>query len=548
MQKIIKLVLSIGILSATVSAMSPAKPQYPNVLLIMTDDQGWGDVRSHGNEKIDTPIQDKLAMEGARFERFYVSPVCAPTRASLLTGLYPHQAGVGHMVSDYGSAAYRGRLGDRCVTIAEALARGGYRTIMVGKWHVTPFDYQTRIAADRATWPLQRGFQAFYGTLAGGGSFFDPPGLMRDNESLKPLESDYYYTDAVSEQAARYVREHAGKGGPMFMYVAYTSPHWPLHARPEDVARYKGVYDMGWDAVRAGRLKRMVQLGIVDGKWRLTPRDRAVPPWEKAPHKPWEARRMAVYAAQVDRMDQGIGRIVEALEQTGQLNNTLIFFLADNGGCAEVLRRGGWLERIGIVAKTSPEGRPMRVGNDPAIMPGPSDTFASYGVGWANASNTPFRLYKHWVHEGGIATPLIVHWPAGIPARGELRHAPGHVIDLMATCLDAAGVEYPDRFGDRQIIPLEGKSLLPAFENREIRREAIYWEHEGNRAVRAGDWKLVSRHGRPWELYNLKANRTELQNVARDHPECVQEMVGLYGRWAERCGVEPWPPRKSPPP
>jgi len=536
--------MAVALIMTWCRASSAADVSRPNILLIMADDMGFSDLGCYGGE-IRTPTLDRLAADGLRFTQFYNTARCCPTRAALLTGLYPHQAGVGHMVSDYGLPGYRGRLGDRCVTIAEVLADGGYRTLMVGKWHVTPFDYRTREAPDRDTWPMQRGFEAFYGTLAGGGSFFDPPGMMHDNDPIKPFDSDFYYTDVISDRAARYIRQHAGQQRPMFMYVAYTSPHWPLHARGDDIARYKGVYDKGWDAVRAERLKRMVRLGIGNVDWKLTPRDRTVTPWEKAPHKDWEAHRMAVYAAQVDSMDRGIGRIVDALEEIGQLSNTLILFLADNGGCAEVLSRGGWLEQIGIVEKTSPDGKPMRAGNDPSIWPGPSDTFASYGVAWANVSNTPFRLYKHWVHEGGIATPLIAHWPAGIRARGELRHQPGHVVDVMATCLDVAGVEYPERFGRREIIPLQGKSLVPAFRDLPLRREAIFWEHEGNRAVRADNWKLVSRHGRPWELYDFRTDRTELNNLARLHAKRVQQMVGMYDRWAERCGVEPWPPRRT---
>lgn len=514
-----------------------------NVLFIMADDMGFSDIGCYGGE-IRTVNLDRLAAGGLRFTQFYNTARCCPTRAALLTGLYPHQAGVGHMVNDRQLPAYRGRLNEHCVTIAEALASGGYRTLMVGKWHVTPFDYKTRTASHRATWPLQRGFEDFYGTLAGGGSYFSPPGLMHGNQFIKPGSPDYYYTDAVSDQAARFVRQYGGKQKPFFMYVAYTSPHWPLHALPEDIARYESVYDKGWDALRAERLQRMIEMGIIDPKWKLTSRDPTVPPWQEAEQKSWEAHRMAVYAAQVENMDQGIGRIVAALEETGQLENTLLMFLSDNGGCAEVLQPGGWLERSGIVDQTSPDGRPMRVGNDPSIQPGGPDTFASYGVGWANASNTPFRLYKHWVHEGGIAAPLVVHWPARITARGELRHQPGHVIDLMATCLDAASVKYPQQHNGHRITPLEGKSLVPAFQNQPIQREAIYWEHEGNRAVRVGKWKLVAEHGKPWELYDLEADRTELNNLVESHPDRVQQMITIYHRWAERCKVEPWPIRR----
>ncbi len=510
---------------------------------------GYSDIGCYGGE-IHTPTLDRLAGGGLRFTQFYNTGRCCPTRAALMTGLYPHQAGVGHMTNDRGLPGYRGRLNEQCVTMAEALGgQHGYQTALVGKWHVSPFDFKTRTASDRATWPLQRGFDTFYGTLAGGGSFYNPPGLMSANKLIPPDLPDYYYTDVISDRAARHIREHAGRKKPLFMYVAYTSPHWPLHAKPHDIAKYQGVYDKGWDALRAERLKRMIELDIVDPRWKLTDRDPTVPAWQEAENKAWESRRMAVYAAQVDCMDQGIGRIVAALEETGQLANTLIFFLADNGGCAEELSADTqWLIRCGIIDKTSPDGRPMQVGNDPKIIPGPADTFASYGVPWANASNTPFRLYKHWVHEGGVATPLIVHWPQGIEARGELRHQPGHLIDIMATCLDVAQIEYPKQHNGHRITPAEGKSLRPAFGNKPIEREAIYWEHEGNRAVRSGKWKLVAQHKQPWELYDLEADRTETNNLAEKQPERVEQMKALYQRWADRAHVHSWPlprPRKK---
>jgi arylsulfatase len=521
------------------------KDQRPNIVLMMADDMGYSDLGCYGGE-IHTPNIDCLAAAGLRFTQFYNTARCCPTRAALITGLYPHQTGVGHMTNDRGQPGYRGFLNDRCVTIAEVLGAHGYRTLMAGKWHVSPFDFRTRdVATHRHVWPLQRGFHSFYGTLAGGGSFFNPPGLMDGNELVRPNSPDYYYTDRISDKAVEYVRRHGGNERPFFLYVAYTSPHWPLHALPQDIAKYEGVYDRGWDALRAERLERMRRMGIVDARWKLTVRDPSVPPWEEAPHKSWEALRMAVYAAQIDRMDQGVGRIVDALEETSQLENTLIFFLADNGGCAEELYRDtAWLMNCGIIDETSPDGRPMQIGNEPSVRPGPADTFASYGVPWANASNTPFRLYKHWVHEGGIASPLVVHWPARIKARGELRHQPGHVIDIMATCTDVAGAKYPDQFKGQPIIPLAGKSLVPAFDDQPIGREAIYWEHEGNRAVRAGNWKLVAQHAGPWELYDLAADRTEVNDRADTHPERVRQMQAMYQHWADRSDVLPWPPKR----
>ncbi len=530
-------------------------PRRPNIVVILADDMGFSDIGCYGGE-IRTPNLDRLAAGGIRFTQFYNTARCCPTRACLMTGLYPHQAGVGHMMDDRGHDGYRGDLNRRCVTIAEVLRSAGYATYMAGKWHVTKqvgYWSGNRDLTSRHNWPCRRGFDRFYGTIHGAGSYFDPITLTRDNTPTEP-GPDYYYTDAVSEHASQFIHEHikTRPEAPFFCYVAYTSPHWPLHAPPEDIARYKGRYDCGWDALRAQRLARQRAMGIIDADWELTPRDPRVKPWDEVEHKAWHVRRMEVYAAQVDRMDQGIGRIVQTLNDAKALHNTLLFFLADNGGCAEEIGRQ-W-KGLHIPAKTH-DGKPVQVGNDPNVMPGPETTYQSYGVPWANVSNTPFRLYKHWVHEGGISTPLIVHWPAGIEATDVLRHEPGHLIDLMPTCVEVAGAEYPSEFGGKRIQSMEGKSLLPAFQGRPIRREAIYWEHEGNRAVRVGTWKLVSRfvgpryrgkHG-PWELYDLAADRTESNDLAGKHPERVRRMVKLYDAWAERAGVRPWPVRRPEP-
>ena len=514
----------------------------PSIIVILADDMGFSDIGCFGGE-INTPNIDRLAAGGLRFTQFYNTARCCPTRASLLTGLYSHQAGMGHMVTNRGQPGYRGRLNDSCVTIAEPLRAAGYRTMLSGKWHVSPFNYEADVAPDRATWPRQRGFDWFYGTIDGGGSYFYPQSLMRDNTRIKPQIPGFYYTDAISGEAAAHIRRAANEDRPFFLYVAYTAPHWPLHALPEDIAKYEGRYDVGWDRIRAERLKRLVSTGIVDADWKLTDRDRRVPPWTDADHKAWHAHNMAVYAAQVDRMDQGIGRIVDTLKQTGRFENTLVFFLSDNGGCAEVLStKWGGPNRRAYIQRAVPEGGLLRPGNDPSIETGGPDTFASYGIGWANASNTPFRLYKHWVHEGGIATPLIVHWPAGIAARGELRRQPGHLIDLMPTCLAVAGAEYPKTFNQRPITPLEGKSLIPTFANRPIEREALFWEHEGNRAIRVGKWKLVSRgQAGVWELYDLEADRTEVNNLAEQQPDRVRKMAAMWEAWARRANVLPRP-------
>ncbi len=517
----------------------------PNIIVILSDDMGFSDLGCYGGE-IDTPNLDALAASGLRFAQFYNTARCCPTRASLLTGLYPHQAGIGHMMEDKGFDGYRGDLSRNAVTIAEVLRSAGYGTYMCGKWHVTP---RVRPEAPKDNWPCQRGFDRFFGTIDGAGSYFDPSSLTLDNTQIPPGE-DFYYTDAISDHAVQFLSEH-NPDRPFFLYVAYTAAHWPLHARPEDIVKYKGRYDAGWDAVRQQRLQRMRTMGLIDPEWDLTPRDPNVPAWENEPLKDWHIRRMEVYAAMIDRMDRGIGRIVEQLRKNGQRNNTLILFIQDNGACAE---------EIGSAAPAAPEpaapmaanelqlqsqpkntrsGDPVRRGK--GVLPGSADTYQSYGRGWANASNTPFRLYKHWVHEGGISTPLIAHWPERIRDRGAICGHCGHLIDIMATCVDAAAAEYPAQFAGHSVIPLVGRSLLPAFENRPIERpEGLFWEHEGNRAVRMGQYKLVARHNQPWELYDMAKDRSELHDLASKQPERVERLKAMFEAWAQRTQVLPW--------
>jgi len=519
------------IAAATATAAATAAPR-PNVVVIMADDMGWSDLGCYGGE-IRTPVIDSLANGGLRFTRFHNAARCCPTRASLLTGLYPHQAGVGHMVDDSGKPGYRGRLNGRCATLAEVLRPAGYQTFMSGKWHVTPFAYQDpEPTLHRGTWPLQRGFDRFYGTLAGGGSFYTPPSLMRDNEFLETPGGDFYYTDAISDEAATYIRG-ADRERPFFLYVAYTAPHWPLHASEKDIAAYQGVYDEGWDKMRENRYRRMSEMGLIDPETcRLSPRPENVPPWQDADHKTWQARRMEVHAAMVTVMDEGIGRIVAALRETQTFDNTLIVFLSDNGACSVTIQ--GTRTRHGDFA---------RGGTRPEVMPGPPDTYAALGREWANASNTPLRRYKSSCYEGGSATPLVVHWPAGIPERGGLRHCPGHVIDLMPTLAQLAGADYPTERAGQPVTPAEGVSLLPAFEGKPLPERPLFFEHEGGRAVIHGDWKLVALHKQPWELYHLAKDRSENENLATEHPDRVGELSAAYEAWAKRAKVLPWPVR-----
>ena len=417
--------------------------------------------------------------------------------------------------------------------------------------------------ADKHNWPLQRGFDRFYGTIHGAGSFFDPNTLVRDNAFISPFaDSEYrtgefYYTDAISDQAARFVTEHRQRKAeqPFFLYVAYTAAHWPMHAKEADIAKYKGKYDEGYGAIRAARLMKMKGLGLLDPRWQISPQ---ASDWSSVADKAWEARGMEVYAAMLDCMDQGLGRLVAALKQNGQYENTLILYLQDNGGCAEPIGRGGAFKPRGeapslpplatdylqpdMIPKQTRDGFPVRQGA--GVMPGGADTYVAYGRAWANVSNTPFREYKHWEHEGGISTPLIAHWPRGIASKrhGKLEAQPEHLIDLMATCMELAGAKYPEEHGGQKIQPMEGVSLARAFAGQTLgRSQPIFWEHEGNRAVRMGDWKLVSKHAGAWELYDMGADRTEMHDLAAQQAERVKEMGALWEAWAKRVGVRPWP-------
>lgn len=518
-------------------ALLSAAPLRPNIVLIMADDMGFSDIGPYGSE-IATPNLDALAKNGLRFTQFYNTARCCPTRASLLTGLYPHQAGIGHMMGDYHRPGYRGDLNRTSLTIAEVLKLAGYRTAMSGKWHVTPQN------ADNHNWPIQRGFDKYFGTIAGAGSFFDPATLTRDNTPIKPEGKNFYYTDAIGTNAAAYIDEMTGKGAPLFLYVAYTAPHWPMHAPEPAIQKYKDRYRAGWDALRAERFARQKKLGIIKSNWELSPRAPEIPKWDDVPHKDWHIRRMAVYAAMIDQLDQSIGKIVAKLKEKNQLDNTLILFLADNGGCAEGMAPRSAADNNPTTSSRpikTLDGRPVQVGNDPNVMPGGEDTYQSYGPEWAHASNTPFRLYKHFVHEGGISSPLIIHWPKVVKAKNSITDQPGHLIDIMATCVDVAGAAYPAEYKGEKITPLEGQSLLPVFEGKKRRgHEAIYWEHEGNQAIRMENWKLVKRHGTDWELYDMDADRPEGNNLAAAQPARVAAMAAKWDAWAKRANVLPW--------
>lgn len=490
----------------------------PSFVLLFADDMGYSDIGCYGSETA-TPNLDRLAAEGLRFSRFYTTPRCCPSRASLLTGLYPHQAGIGHMMGDWGKAGYRGFLNDRCATIAKALRLAGYRTLMSGKWHV---------GEHRPHWPCDRGFDHYAGLISGASNYWklsERRTMAINNEPFVPDEDGFYMTDFITDRAVEFIGRHGRDEKPFFLYVSYTAPHWPLHAWPEDIEKYRGGYLRGWDVLRSERLERQVAMGLIRHDWPLTPRDENAPAWDDVPAREREALdlKMAVYAAQIDRMDQGVGRILAKLAEVGTEHNTVVMFLSDNGGCAEEIESG-----------------------DPEAEIGTKDSYVSYGLPWANASNTPFRLYKHWVHEGGIATPFVVRWPAGLADPGRTTHGVAHIMDIMPTCLELAGAEHPRELDGRPVLPLEGMSFAPLLKNASNwERNVVFWEHEGNKAVCLGRWKLACKFPGQWELYDMEAGRTECGNLIERHPDKADELAALYEPWARRSTVEPWPVKRD---
>ncbi len=480
----------------------------PNIVLIMADDLGFSDVGCYGGE-IHTPHIDGLAERGLRFTQFYNCARCVPTRASLLTGLYPQQAD-----------------GKHSITLAEVLRLAGYRTLMSGKWH------------GYSGLPWQRGFDRYYGVLSGSCNFFNPgsqrPGELKPakdfgevrpfgvkNRVVKPYTPDdpnWYATDAFTDHAINWLKEYADDDQPFFLYVSHIAPHHPLQAPEDEIAKYRGRYRSGWDELRERRWQRLPQLGIATQSWRLSPRTPNTPAWNALTPKQqdqWDLS-MAVYAAMVDRMDQQIGRLLATLRETGEEDNTLVLFLSDNGACAEINNQ------------------------TPDVPPGPMNSYRTYDVAWANASNTPFRRFKRDTYEGGICTPLIVRWPNVIRSAGITRDI-GHVVDFMPTVCDLANIDYPAQLTGHAITPTEGRSLVPILrgESRSA-PELLCWEHLGNKGVRQGRWKLVG-DGDPaelssWELYDLSADRCEVTDLAEDSPALVRKLAQAWVAWAERTG------------
>ena len=477
----------------------------PNVVLILADDMGFSDIGCYGGE-IQTPNLDRLAQGGVRFSQFYNTARCSPSRASLLTGLHPHQTGIGVLTNDDRPRGYPGTINKRCVTIAEVLKAAGYATCLAGKWHLASDMHNPNDA-----WPTRRGFDRFFGTLTGCGSFFQPGTLTRGegNAENESMASDFYYTDAITAEASAFIQDSASTADqPFFLYVAYTAPHWPLHAREEDIAKYRGTFDAGWDVLREQRMTRLLELGVLDRSAALSERDPTQPAWHQAEYKEWQVRRMEAYAAQIDRMDKGVGRVIGALKQSDRADNTMVIFLSDNGASDEALplvKLERFKERSDILRLHTRDGREVRIGNEPSIVPGAEDTYASYGRAWANLSNTPFRYYKRWVHEGGIATPFIVLWPGGQLRSGSVVKTAFQLTDVLPTILEATGASYPTQHNGQEIVPYEGRSLLPALRGESAPDGTLYWEHTGNAAIRRGPWKLVRDYPQPWELYEARS-------------------------------------------
>ncbi|MCH1508636.1 MAG: arylsulfatase [Akkermansiaceae bacterium] len=509
-----KLTTFIRIAAAMILSLTAAPghaDKRPNILIVLTDDMGFSDLGCFGGE-IETPHLDSLAAGGLRFTEFYNTARCWPTRATLMSGRYSN------------------KLGPSQVTIAELLKKAGYNTGMVGKWHlgVNP----------KKDGPIQRGFDSFYGTMTGAGSFWDPYTLTRNTEAAEPDGDDYYYTDKIGSEAVTQIEDFVKSDKPFFQYVAFTAAHWPMHAPEKSIQKYLKRYEGGWDQLRKERYARMLKMGIIDKEcWPLPEREPRVNDWETVDHKAWHIRNQAIYAAMVDHMDQAVGRIVTALKRTGQFENTLIIYAHDNGACPEHLSGNGWNTANNILAKAKQEGKTVAVGDIYDVPMGGPLTYGSVGHNWAHAQNTPMRRYKSNVHNGGACTPAIMHWPGGLKTKpGSITAERGHVVDLMATCLELAGTSYPEKFADKTLEAHESKSLVPVLNGGSNNRDHAYlFNHSGTHAVVSGDYKIVREGKRAWALYNLAKNRTETINLAKKLPQVVEDLSEIWeARWREK--------------
>jgi arylsulfatase len=474
----------------------------------------------------------------------------------MLTGLYPHQAGIGRMTMDMDLPGYRGTLGENTVTIAEVLKDAGYQTGMTGKWHVSPTnrlekDNQLKWLAhqenygtfsDTLTYPTSRGFDKYFGNIWGVVDYFDPFSLVNGTKQVENVPTGYYHTDAIGDSAVAYVEQFSKNKSPFFLYVAHCAPHWPLHAPEEEIEKYKSTYNMGWGEIRRIRYQGLIDKGIIRTENAKMP-DFMFPEldWESNPNADWDARAMAVHAAMVDRMDQSIGKLVDKLEATGELENTVIFFFSDNGASSErPSKYGPGFDRSG----STRDGREVVFPVQKDSMPGSQTVHSGIGPEWAHTINTPFRFWKAKSFEGGINSPFIVHWPSKIKDKGIVKDNPAHVVDIMATCIDLAKTSYPENYKGHVIKPTVGKSMLPILmgKSTEGTQEVYFWEHFGAAAIRKKDWKLVrlEKDG-PWELYDLTTDRTEINNVAESNPKIVHELKKEWEDLAQKYEVYPAP-------
>lgn len=540
---------AIALLCVSGVAWSATGSSRPNVLLILCDDLGFSDLGCYGGE-IPTPNIDRLAAGGVRMTQFYNSARCCPSRASLNTGLHPHQAGIGSFATRKPDTrrgpAYLGRLSDNCVTLAEVLKTAGYQTYMVGKWHM------------QLPGPIEHGFDEFYGFTEGyAQDQWSPECYLRLPEGRRPEmeygEGEFYATDVFTDYALEFLKQARKKDSPWFLYLAHSSPHFPVQAPAESVERFVDTYRRGWDVLRAERYERMKKMDLATDGWQLTDRS-LVPVDEEAiangysgqPNPAWDtlpadrredlARRMAIFAAMVQHIDQGVGRILTDLESHDALENTLILLMSDNGACYE------W-GPFGFDGHSRDGVTHLHTGEELAKMGGPG-THHAYGSAWANLCNTPLRLYKHFDHEGGISSPMIAHWPAGLAHREQWVREPGHVMDIMPTLCEATGATYPSEFKGRKIQPAEGVSLLPALRGGKLPERSIGFEHQQARALRKGRWKVVWSKRMPyeikWELYDIENDRCETTDLAEKYPERTAELADEWIAWAKRVKVYPF--------
>ncbi len=516
-----KLVFSGSIATIATPVAGKTLTEKPNIILILADDMGFSDLGCYGGE-IQTPVLDSLAANGLRYNSFYNSARSCPSRASLLTGLYPHQAGMGDMVystmNKKGLPGYQSQLNRQSVTIAEVLKTVGYHTFMSGKWH---------LGDSLPDWPTQRGFDRYFGLISGASNYFNlskeaNAGSIRilasNNSQITEVSPDFYMTEAITDSALSMIAGTADNE-PFFMYLAYTAPHWPLHANQKDIDIYKGKYDIGWDSIREHRYNKQKTLKLFDNETGLSVRNETVPAWNVYADKGIATRKMEIYAAMVHTMDREIGRLLEHLKQTGKDKNTIIIFLSDNGACDE----------HGVAGFD-------RMNN--GTIPGSAASFLSYGASWANACNAPFRYFKQQTYEGGITNPAIIYWPEVIKNKGSIVADKTHLVDILPTVIEISGSKYPSVYNGNQITKPEGESLVPDFEGKKLQKHKfLAWEHEGNKAIIVGDIKCVKHRNGNWEMYDLKKDRIESINIIDKNKSKFRKILRKYKSWEKRVGV-----------